>query len=573
MIKWMNFGLFLFIVAMPLMSYSCSSSDDNTQEIEMTISKESVILTQGSQSSTIAIKSNSSWSVTSSENWCALTPSSGNAGTTTINISVTENTNTEDRTSKLTFSSGGESKSITLKQTLKQQLSIDQNSAEVAYTGDNIAIKLSKTNDYTITYDCDWITPNTAKSLSTDELSFTVSRNLQFAARTGNITFTSGSLSQKFTVNQKAAEAIPSDPTGVESNAILLVKKINIGWNLGNSLEVPDNETGWGNPKTTKALIDAVKNAGFNAVRIPCAWDSYADQTTYEISAAWLARVKEVVDYCIDNGMYTIINIHWDGGWLEEHPLYSYQEAVNKKQKAYWEQIATYFRDYDEHLLFAGTNEVHANYNEPTTEHNTVQMSFNQAFVDAVRSTGGKNAYRNLIIQSYNTNIEWAVKYLKMPTDVVANRLILETHYYNPWDFCGQKSSESGVKFHWGKEGGYTGVSSYGQEDNVRTQFASLKTNFVDKGIPVIMGEYGAVNRTSALSTDAEKQKHQESRAYFLKYVTQKMKEYGIAPFYWDNGPTANDGFGIFNRSNLTVSDQKALDALKQGAEAGSYPY
>ena len=145
--------------------------------------------------------------------------------------------------------------------------------------------------------------------------------------------------------------------------------------------------------------------AGFNAVRIPAAWDCHANQTTQDIDAAWMARVKQVVDYAIGQNMYVILNIHWDGGWLEEHPLFSYQTAVNQKQRAFWTQIATTFRDYNERLLFAGTNEVHADYGTPTTEHITVQQSYNQTFVNAVRATGGNNASRTLVVQTYNTNV------------------------------------------------------------------------------------------------------------------------------------------------------------------------
>jgi endoglucanase len=316
-----------------------------------------------------------------------------------------------------------------------------------------------------------------------------------------------------------------------------------------------------------------VKNAGFNAIRIPCAWNSYMeDASTAKLKESWLNRVQEVVDYCFTNDMYVVINIHWDGGWLEENPLYSKQDEINDKQKAFWEQIAVHFRDYDEHLLFAGTNEVHANYNTPSTENIEVQQSFNQTFVDAVRSTGGKNAYRTLIVQAYNTNIDYAYDKMSMPSDEAPNRLIAEVHYYDPWDFCGAQSSDNSATFFWGNEAGYTNISGWGQEDHARRQFAKMKSKFVDKGIPVIMGEYGAVNRTASLVSEDEKELHRQSRAYYLKYVTQKMKENGIVPFYWDNGHTGKDGFALFDRNTKTVFDQQALDALIEGAGAGNYP-
>jgi endoglucanase len=349
---------------------------------------------------------------------------------------------------------------------------------------------------------------------------------------------------------------------GMVSNAKDLAAKMKAGWNLGNSLEATGltgaGETTWGNPKTSKQLIDAVKAAGFNAIRIPCAWNAYIeDQTTYKIKSEWLARVKEVVDYCIDNGMYTIINIHWDGGWLEDNPFYAKQEEVNKKQKALWTQIAGFFKDYDEHLLFAGTNEVHAGYGTPSAENIAVQSSYNQTFVDAVRATGGKNARRNLVVQAYNTNIDNAVKYLKMPDDNAKNRLMAEVHYYDPWDFCGDESSSI---YLWGKNYSGKNVSTWGQEAYANEQFVKMKTNFVDKGIPVILGEYGAIIRTKLPSNSLAE--HIQARNYYLNYITKTARENGCIPFYWDNGNTGNNGFGLFGRATGAQVYPDAIQAI-----------
>ena len=223
------------------------------------------------------------------------------------------------------------------------------------------------------------------------------------------------------------------DNVGMENDAYALFKKIKVGWNLGNSLESyedglanhMDSETSWGNPIVTKEMIDAVKNAGFNAVRIPVRWYPHVvDQNTMaEIRLDWLARVKEVVDYCIDNDMYVILNTHHED-WLESHPLKSEAETVLMKEKNLWHAIASYFRDYDERLIFSGTNEVEINWQAPTAANLEVQNRFNQCFVDAVRATGGKNYYRNLIIQTYATNPDYAfdgntyLEHFKMPAGV-----------------------------------------------------------------------------------------------------------------------------------------------------------
>lgn len=466
-------------------------------------------------------------------------------------------------------------------ESITSTISTDQKGLTLDYTKSSHSILITMTGTkWNATSDQSWCTLSISSSTEKKtDVSVNVTANNSFTARTAKLTFTlNNNDTISVNVSQASLPAIPdysntitANATGMASDAKTLAHNISIGWNLGNSLEVPVNETGWGNPLTTQQLIDGVKAAGFNAIRIPCAWDSYTEDTlAYKIKASWLARVKQVIDYCYKNNMYVILNIHWDGGWLENHPLYACQEKVNAKQKAYWQQIAAYFRDYDEHLLFAGTNEVHADYNIPSTENILVQLSYNQTFVNAVRSTGGKNAYRTLIVQSYNTNIAYGVSYLKIPDDTASKRLMVEVHYYDPWDFTGDTSS-AGISL-WGSPYASLGkVSNWGQEDYLKTQFAAIKTNFVDKGYPVILGEFGAIRRSSLSGSTLTN--HLASRACFLQYVTQYSKNYGLVPFYWDNGTTSNNGFAIINRSDGSIADSQALNAIMTGASMGSYPY
>jgi endoglucanase len=456
-------------------------------------------------------------------------------------------------------------------------------SSSLAYTATGgssaLTIKMNGSS-WTATSDQTWCTVSaSSSSQASTQLTVTVAANTTSSVRTAKLTFVMDSKTTVYvSVSQAAStglypsykDSIAPDATGVSSTAKVLAAKMFAGWNLGNSLEVPSSETAWGNPKTAQILIDSIKAAGINAIRIPCAWNSYIeDTTTCKIKASWLARVKEVVDYCYKNDMYVILNIHWDGGWLENNPTYAKQVAVNAKQKALWEQIAVYFRAYDEHLLFAGTNEVHADYNTPTTENLTVQMSYNQTFVNAVRSTGGKNAYRNLIIQSYNTNISYAGSYLKVSTDAVSNKLMVEVHYYDPYDFT---LNTTNTIYLWGASyAQYGSISTWGQEDYVQSQFQSMKTNFVDKGYPVILGEFGAIRRLTLTGTALTN--HLASRAYFTQYVAQQAKNYGLVPFVWDNGTTGDTGMGIFNRTTGAISDRQELKAYIAGASAGVYPY
>jgi endoglucanase len=345
-----------------------------------------------------------------------------------------------------------------------------------------------------------------------------------------------------------------------------IANKMTIGWNIGNSLEVPSGETGWGNPKVNQKLIDAVSRAGFNTIRIPCAWDSHANQSTLKIDTNFLQRVSEVVDYCYAHNMYVIINCHWDGGWLENNVTEAKKDTVNKKQKAYWTQIANYFKEYDQHLLFAGAN-------EPNVDNSTqmaVLMSYHQTFIDAVRSTGGNNSSRVLIIQGPSTDIDKTNQLMaSMPTDQITNHLMAEVHYYTPWNFCGLDADASWGKmfYFWGKEYHSTTNpgrnATWGEEGEVESRFQLMKTKFVAKGIPVIMGEFSAMRRSSLTGSDLTL--HIASREYYYQYIFNAALRYGMVPVYWDNGYYANNQCGLFDRNSGAILDQGAVNAILRG--------
>nr|WP_320037038.1 cellulase family glycosylhydrolase [uncultured Bacteroides sp.] len=586
--KILSLWLILLLTAL----YSCSSSDPEVQP-ELIVAKEELTLAKGNGTTTLDIKSNVDWTATSSQSWCTLSTSLGEAGTKQITVAVTENTTNDNREALITVTAGSLSKQIKVTQELTNLLVVKKSTYDVSADGGQITVELQTTAAHTVTINQDWISQTATRTVTVKTEVFTIAANAFSFSRVGTITFTMAGLTETVTVNQAAKDLyIAADKTGMESDAVVLAKKMYIGWNLGNALEctgstitgsVASGETDWGNAAVTKAMIDAVKATGINAVRIPCAWNRYLESSTnYKIKDFWLARVKQVVDYCVSNDMYAILNIHWDGGWLENNPTLAKQAEVNKKQKAIWEQIAIYFRNYDEHLLFAGANEVNmgSSGGNPTQDNFNVQMSYNQTFVNAVRSTGGKNTYRNLIIQAFNTNIDQAVSNLKVSTDNTAKRLMVEVHYYDPWQFCGLESDATwgkyfalwGADFHQYATGELAGrVATFGEEDYVKMQFAKMKTNFVDKGYPVILGEFSPTRRMS-LTGDALTH-HLDSRAYYVKYVTEQAKNYGIVPFYWDNGGTGDKGCGIFNRSTTVAEDTKALNGLVQGAAAGKYPF
>lgn len=362
---------------------------------------------------------------------------------------------------------------------------------------------------------------------------------------------------------------LPADMSGMSDDAVRMAGKMRLGWNVGNTMEAIGGETNWGNPPVSDNLIRLVRQNGFNAIRLPVAWDQYADPETGKISDAWLARVKQVVQYCVDNDMVVLVNIHWDGGWLQENFTADRQAAVNAKQKAYWEQIATLLRDFDGHVLFASAN-------EPDVK-NAAQMailtSYHRTFIDAVRSTGGRNAYRVLVVQGPGTDIEKTNQLMTaMPTDTVPGRLMAEVHFYTPYNFALMTKNEA-----WGKQAYYWGATHHsttdtahnatsGEEALVDDLFARMKAQFVDKGVPVLLGEFGAIRRSQLTGDDLRL--HLAGRAYYHKYVVKAALKNGMIPFYWDTGDLGPNSFGLFDRKHDTVFDRQTLDALREGVSA-----
>lgn len=386
-------------------------------------------------------------------------------------------------------------------------------------------------------------------------------------------TVVAGSFTAPFSV-----QAAKKDTTSFEDlNQSQIVEAMGPGWNLGNQLEsVTDNvpeETNWGNPVITEKLIQSVKAAGFKSIRIPVSYFAKIDDDKdYTIDSKWLDRVQEVVNYCIKNDLYAVINIHGDGyntidgGWLLCNG--KNQTEIKKKYKKVWKQIAERFKNYDEHLLFESMNEeFDGSYSEPNKEYYQNINDYNQIFVDTVRKTGDNNTKRWLIIPGWNTNIDYTAgdygfklptdQYRDKPIDKEEQRIMISVHYYSPWDFCG---GENGVITQWGNEADDPSkTSTTCDETYMKNQLNLMKTTFADKGYPVFIGEYGSIDKTSY---DSENEYY---RAYFARKLCQLSRKNGCIPMYWDNGYNGVHGFGLFDRTTCEVTQPVIIDAIMEG--------
>lgn len=364
----------------------------------------------------------------------------------------------------------------------------------------------------------------------------------------------------------KASENKPSQIAGKMRNITSqqLVEDMTFGWNLGNTLDVCQadrdgdgkinehveagekvDETLWGNPKATKELFTSLKKNGVNAVRIPVTWRDHMDSNG-NIDREWMDRVQQVVDYAYSQGMYVIINVHHDGGgdpkfgaWIIEESQKDYNTFL-KKYKNVWKQIAERFKNYSDYLIFESMNEVGFDtlYNKNKADAYNLINKINQDFVDIIRATGGNNAKRHLLIAGYYTDIERTCDSLYKKPDDKAERCILSVHYYTPWDFC-----TCDIKHTWGTNS---------EVRQMETLIGKMKKNFVDKGIPVIIGEYAASG--SDLS----------SCIFFIEKLNKLCSDYGIATFIWDSGSQVN-------RKTYKWRTPQYLEALKRATSGKDY--
>jgi aryl-phospho-beta-D-glucosidase BglC (GH1 family) len=347
------------------------------------------------------------------------------------------------------------------------------------------------------------------------------------------------------------------------------------GWNLGNCLEpapAPRQEGDWG-PAATQALINNVAAAGFNVIRIPVAWNTHADQSTLQIDPIYMARVKQIVDWCYAKNLYVIINCHWDGGWLDNNIGDTPVASTTQRMNSLWTQISNAFASYDGHLMFAGANEPPAD----TAAQVSTLVNYYQTFVNAVRATGGNNAMRWLIVQGPSTNMDKSCDptlNFRLPSDSTSGRLMVEVHHYPfQWSIMDQDATWGKMFYFWGS--GYHSPtmtdrnSTWGEEDYTDAQFQEMVTKFVSKGVPVIIGEFGAMRRTGYSDlTGTELQRHLASRTYYNKTIVDKANAVGIKPIWWDAGSTGTNTMWLFDRNQASapIYDQDAARALTGGA-------
>lgn len=367
--------------------------------------------------------------------------------------------------------------------------------------------------------------------------------------------FAPGPLALARAPTDQAAPADSAQPL-TDLKAWDAVPLMGFGVNVGNTLENTATwETGWGNPPITRAFIQSLAAHGFKTVRLPVAWDTYAHNS--RIDPDKMKRVAQVVDWITSAGMFCVVNIHWDGGWIDSDDkkrfaktYHSFSPEAEQKFRSYWSQIATYFADRDDHLIFEGLNE-ESNFGDPPNRKAYATLGrVNQLFVDTVRASGGYNATRPLIIAGYTTDInKTATADFILPHDTMPHELLLSVHYYVPWPFVGMTHDES-----WGKM-----RMTWGTREDVaelRGYFDKMEAYSEKNDIPVFVGEFGATTS-----------KDPQSRFKWLLAVALTAHSRNMVPVLWDTGEevTRNPPFALGPVLDAVLKKYQAVDSQTAG--------
>lgn len=357
--------------------------------------------------------------------------------------------------------------------------------------------------------------------------------------------------------------------TGLTASEV--VAQMGLGWNLGNTFDahngrktpVSTHETVWGNPKVTPALLHKVKEAGFKTIRIPVTWyPQLSSDGTYTINPDFIARVKEVVDWAYDEGLFVIINMHHEDKWLNVKTLGTDYEKIGVQLVAIWAQIADAFAEYDQHLIFEGMNEPRMKGSGVEWNGNAEGIAavnyLNQQFVNTVRSNGkGHNSERALMIPAYAASSSSSLlSSIEIPQweGKQAENIVISVHSYTPYDFC---LADTQVNFN------RLFTSHTMPIDMI---FYTLKGLFLSNGIPVVMGETGATNKDNP-----------EARAQWAYHMGKQAASFGIPIVIWDNGHNGKSGgechAWIARRGEEISPWPTVLDALFEGAASVEWGY
>lgn len=567
-----NMKLIVLSVLSAFLLLSCGGDPyhDVDQVVTLTASSNELTFDSKASSKEITITSDVKPTVSAPDSWISISEGSYSDNTLKINVSVTENTGIQDRTSAIRVIGNKQSLMIPVTQAVAQVgLSVDKSELSFKCYGGEDTIIVTSSTQPTVTCDAKWCTVTTGRISDSRETTVTVSvaGNRTKTPYKGFLTISCGNETRTVSISRDELNVSQTVATAITPQ--LVYDAMAPGWNLGNQMDAYSNgvasETVWGNKKCTQATMDALKAAGFKSVRICVTWLGHIGPApAYKVDENWMNRVEEIVGYAEKAGLVAIVNTHHDecnndGHWLDvlgasTSPVTN--DAIKGELFNLWCQIALRFRDKGEWLIFEPFNELQDGgwgwsntfRNNPKPQYDVIN-EWNQVFVDAVRCTGGKNATRWLGIPGYAASSAFTIPGLVLPTDYTAgsNRLIVAFHDYDPYNY----TLANPLVRQWGHTADPDKRCSNQDEKNVTDTFDQFEAAYIDRGIPAYIGEFGCSRHS------AEDLPYQE---YYLEYFVKAAADHCLPMLLWDNGATGSGSecHGYINHATGAYPDETA---------------
>ena len=508
--------------------------------------------------------------VSCSDSWVSLSPGTYSSNLMRVSVSATENTGVTERSTSIRVIGNKQSLMIPVSQGVApMDMSVDKSSVTIDRFGGEVTVTVTSATQPTVSTATSWCMAQAGTIGSSKETEITIcaAPNRDAEQKEGTVTVNCGSQSISVSVLQEAYVA-PSTASASALTADQVFGAMAPGWNMGNHMDAISNgvasETVWGNPKCTQATMDGVKAAGLKAVRICTTWEGHiGDAPAYRLEEKWLSRVEEIVGYAEKAGLVAIVNTHHDESYWQDISKAYNNSAQNQKVMdeiyAVWTQIALRFKDKGEWLVMESFNEIQdggwgwstAFRNDPDAQYSVLNQ-WNQTFVDAVRSTGGNNATRWLGIPGYAANPGFTIAGLKLPTDYTsANRLMVAVHDYDPYNY----TLNNPLVRQWGHTADASLRVSSNDEAAVVAVFDNLKEAYLDKDIPVYLGEMGCSRHTAQ---DIPYQK------YYMEYFCKSAADHKLPMFIWDNGVkgTGSETHAYIDHGTGAFADDTAKELI-----------
>ncbi len=532
----------LTLLALLVIFPACEGKPDNPDPVKLTSLPAELNFEAAGGTLEMTITSGIKPTISCSDTWISL--QEGTYASNAIKLSVTakENTGTSSRSTSIRVIGDKQSLMIPVKQGIAQvKLSVDKTSVSFDRFGGEATLTVTSSEQPSVTSDASWciVETGTISAARETKISISAGANRTASERKGSITISCGSEKIAVSVSGAAMGSIATASTTVLTPEMVF-NAMGPGWNMGNHMDAISNgvagETVWGNAKCTQATFDGVKAAGFKAVRICTTWEGHIGAApAYRLEDKWLDRVAEIVGYAEKAGLVAIVNTHHDETyWLDINKAYnnaSHNEKVKDEIFCVWTQIANRFKDKGEWLVFESFNEIQdggwgwsdAFKNNPDPQYRTLN-EWNQVFVDAVRATGSVNATRWLGVPGYAASPGFTITGLVLPKDYTsANRLMVAVHDYDPYNY----TLNNPLVRQWGHTADPTLRCSNTDEANVVAVFDQLKAAYLDKGIPVYLGEMGCSRHSE---TDFPYQ------LYYMEYFCKAAADRMLPMYLWDNG-------------------------------------